>query len=107
MIFRPLTQNLGKSGRAGKNGLDIRIQQKKSYQIDEIFFSGFEEYLKMQASVICQKLKAELMLFQRLCFFTYPIDMYLIKLEGKNFFFYKIGFSLHLSRNVPIVIFVH
>ena len=36
----------------GKNGLHIRIQQEKSYQKDELFFLGFEEVLKMQASVV-------------------------------------------------------
>ena len=36
----------------GKNGLDIRNQQEKSYQNDELFFSGFEKVKKMQASVI-------------------------------------------------------
>ena len=35
----------------GKNGLHIRIQQDKSYQIVELFFLGFEKVLKMQASV--------------------------------------------------------
>ena len=27
----------------GKNGLDIRNQQEKSFQSDELFFSGFEK----------------------------------------------------------------
>ena len=27
----------------GKNGLDIRNQQEKSYQKDELFFMGFEK----------------------------------------------------------------
>ena len=36
----------------GKNRLHIRIQQEKSYQNDELFFLGFEKFIKMQASVI-------------------------------------------------------
>ena len=36
----------------GKNGLDSRNQQDKSYQNDELFLFGFEKALKMQASVI-------------------------------------------------------
>ena len=40
----------------GKNGLHIRIQQEKSYQNDELLFLGFEKVLKMQASVIDNKL---------------------------------------------------
>ena len=36
----------------GKNGLDIRNQQEKSYQNDELLFLGFEKVKKMQASVI-------------------------------------------------------
>ena len=38
----------------GKNDLNIRIQQEKSYHNDEIFFFGFEKVLKMQVSVIKQ-----------------------------------------------------
>ena len=41
----------------GKNCLDIRNQQEKSYQNDELFFLGFEKVQKMQASVICQALE--------------------------------------------------
>ena len=36
----------------GKNGLDIRNQQEKSYRNDELLFLGLEKVLKMQASVI-------------------------------------------------------
>ena len=36
----------------GKNGLQIRNQQEKSYQNDELFNLGFEKVLKTQASVI-------------------------------------------------------
>ena len=36
----------------GKNGLEIRNQQVKSYQNDELFFLGFEKVEKMQAGVI-------------------------------------------------------
>ena len=36
----------------GKNSLDIRNQQEKNYQNDELFFLGFEKVKKMQASVI-------------------------------------------------------
>ena len=34
----------------GKNGLDIRNQQEKSYKNDKHFIFGFEKVLKMQAS---------------------------------------------------------
>ena len=46
MIFRDLTYNFGRSGRAGKNGFDTRNQQEKSYQNDELFFLGFGKVLK-------------------------------------------------------------
>ena len=36
----------------GKNGLDIRNQQEKTYQKDELFFMGFEKVEKMEASVM-------------------------------------------------------
>ena len=36
-----------------KNVLNIRIQQEKNYLNDEHFFLGFENVLKMQASVFC------------------------------------------------------
>ena len=36
----------------GKNGLDIRKQQEKSYQNDDLFFLGFDKVKKMQASII-------------------------------------------------------
>ena len=36
----------------GKNGSNIHIQQKKSYQSDELFFMGFENAVKIRASVI-------------------------------------------------------
>ena len=36
----------------GKNGLDIRNQQEKCYQNEELFFLGFETVNKMQAGVI-------------------------------------------------------
>ena len=36
----------------GKNGLNIRNQQEKSYQNDELYFLRFEKVLKMQVSVI-------------------------------------------------------
>ena len=39
----------------GKNDLHIRIQQEKSYQIDEFFCLGFEKVLEMRASVIQSK----------------------------------------------------
>ena len=35
-----------------KNGLNIRIQQEKNYQNDELFLLWFEKVLKMQGSVI-------------------------------------------------------
>ena len=36
----------------GKNGLLIQIQQEKSYHNDELFYLGFENVLKMHASVM-------------------------------------------------------
>ena len=39
----------------GKNGLHIRIQPEKCYQDDKLFYLGFENVLKMQASVIHHK----------------------------------------------------
>ena len=52
VFFRPMTQNFGKSGRAGKKWF--------TYQIDKLFFLGFEKVKKKQAGVInkiyCQAL---------------------------------------------------
>ena len=36
----------------GKKGLNIRIQQEKCYQNEELFLLGFEKVIKMQSSVI-------------------------------------------------------
>ena len=43
MIFRPLAYNFVRFERAGKNGLNICIQQETSYQNYELFFLGFEK----------------------------------------------------------------
>ena len=39
----------------GKKGLHKRIQQAKSYQINGLFFLGFEKVLNLQASVIFEE----------------------------------------------------
>ena len=36
----------------GKSGLNIRINQEKNYQNDELFFFAFVEVLKMQARIM-------------------------------------------------------
>ena len=40
----------------GKNGLDIRNQQEKSYQNEELFFLGFEKVRSMQASEVIDQI---------------------------------------------------
>ena len=54
----------------GKNGLNIHIQQEKTYQNDALFILGFEKVLKMKSSVIFDAIYSA---FIRVPFLGHPL----------------------------------